>query len=307
MTIWKYEWDPTWPISAHRGPEGAFEVGLMATWSDVEGQAAEYLGTELIQAELSPLGKTWRPAYQPAPPCLVAANGGGKAEARIRLPWDREFIREVEDARAGKRGDLELKLNIKAHYRLVHQVPEMIGEYRGYMATNPLGDQPQYLRIPVSREHWLRLLQSMGLGTFEVFEVDVRHAPSYPPFKDAVRLLKEAEAAFRGGDWDTTVVRCRKASETAFAMSGGPESDATDMKGGLEVLRARLFPTAAKDPRGEVLDKFFRAIADLRHLGAHAKEPRVFVHREDAELALTTTIALFRYIGQRFDRASSGR
>lgn len=66
-----------------------------------------------------------------------------------------------------------------------------------------------------------------------------------------------------------------------------------------------LFPNASAYPRRRTLDTFFDAAAEL--FGAHAKDPRMFVHHEDAELALTTTVALFRRIGQRFDRAWTGR
>jgi hypothetical protein len=302
MHLWKYESQgSSW--NAYRGPDAAIVVPLKATWSGRQGETAEYLGAE-VRAELVPLTVLWRPFYQPVPPQLAATNGTGHVNLSVVLPWNREFVRMIEEKRAG-RGDMELRLSIDTHYRLVVPTGQTIGEFGGYLSTQPLSSQTCDVRIPVSRESWLRTLQSMGLGAFEVFEVEVRHAPKYPPYEDAIRTLRDADKAFRLGDWEATAQKCRKTCETAFVMHGGTENDAEeDLRKGAAALMERLFEGRPEDPRRAILDTHFKTIAGLRNMAVHGKQPRFQVGREDAELVLTTTIALFRYIGQLLSRAS---
>ena len=132
-----------------------------------------------------------------------------------------------------------------------------------------------------------------------MFELPVRPFAETPEFSEGLNILRRAEAAFRAGDWQGTVVESRRACEAALALHAAiddvPEQD---IKRAFDRLATRLFPLDQDKPRRDTLNQLLLGVATLRNAAAHARDPRFRVRREDAELVLGMVLLFFRYAGE---------
>src|SRR5690606_36392442 len=113
--------------------------------------------------------------------------------------------------------------------------------------------------------------------------------------EQALKSLREAEHAFRGGDWDGTLTKFRGAFEAVATAAG--QSGHTGA--GFKALWAALRPEQIDEAKRKALDELVDGLNDLQQLGRHKKFPFTPVDRCDALLALRMSLALFEYIGAR--------
>lgn len=142
----------------------------------------------------------------------------------------------------------------------------------------------------VQRDEWLELLKTIGWQEYEVFEVPTGPLRRVERFANALDLLDQATKAFRSGDYDACVVHTRRAVETAVT---------DNTKKAYEQFWCDVCPDEVDKPKRDALNHFALGIVELRHLAAHASSK---LRRSDAQLALTITIAVFRYLGEEWAR-----
>ena len=187
---------------------------------------------------------------------------------------------------------------IQVRFRRVRMVPIPALQSQGSRHIRDL-EQPQSegvnVKFEATQEQWLTVLKNIGWGEFTVFEVPVRFHRQPPGMETAFSNLNKAHEQFRLGYWDATVIECRRACEAA-ARSVCPEGDA---RKAFAVLLQYLFPDSHDEKKREALDKMLLSLSQLRHEAAHGGgNPFMQIHRGDAELNLTVTTSIFRYIGE---------
>lgn len=115
--------------------------------------------------------------------------------------------------------------------------------------------------------------------------------------------MTEAQNAFRQGQWSTVVTDARRALEAAAGMAA-PNGD---RRAKFEALLAQVLPHDTDEPKRDTLGGLMLALKDLRDHSAHVNDIRFQVEREDAELALTVAISIFRFMGEALARAGRRR
>jgi len=147
----------------------------------------------------------------------------------------------------------------------------------------------------VDRDAWLQILSTFQHTELEVFELPVHRLKAKGLPQEALTSVHAAHTAFRNGDWDGTLKKCRDAFE-AVATSA---ARASDLAAGFDVLWKGMLPDPVDDKKRDALNEVATAIGKFQHLGRHKKFPFTPVDRVDALLALRVTLSVFGYMGER--------
>jgi len=121
------------------------------------------------------------------------------------------------------------------------------------------------------------------------------------PTRSASRVLPEPRV-FASRRNPGTVTECRKACEAAAgyaAREAGQESPERETRKAFEALALKVFSEETEKAKRETLSGLMMALGHLRNAGgAHAWRFEAQILREDAEVALTVAMAIFRYMGE---------
>jgi hypothetical protein len=168
---------------------------------------------------------------------------------------------------------------------------------------SPLEVEQVYATVNVDRDHWISILGAIGWDEFSIFEVPVLSLKRHEQLQKGLGILAEAQTAFRQGQWSTVVTDARRALEAAAGVAA-PNGD---RKAKFEALLTQVLPQEMDKPKRETLEGLMLALKDLRDHSAHVNDIRFQVEREDAELALTVAISIFRFMGEALARAARRR
>jgi hypothetical protein len=141
--------------------------------------------------------------------------------------------------------------------------------------------------IPVSE--WLKHLRSLGWDETLLFELPAGlPSQSYPP---AQGRLEEAISHYRSGNWEETMISCRKVFEAlAAAKTEG------DQRPDLRKLREFFEPGEKGDITNEILHRFGKFLHLARH--EHSTNAPVKISRSDALLSLEIASAFLRFVSR---------
>jgi len=209
----------------------------------------------------------------------------------VIAPLSSEALHFVEEERRG--GDVFLRLELRYRWQ------EVIARKRqlpGILLGGRIVWEQIAVDVPLSRDAWLERLQEMGWSERETFEVAVLPLLADRNLAEALRLLDEAQASFRIGDYKDVILRCRAAFESAAkAVSHG------DTRKGFELLRAKAF--AEHEAKQRAFDKVLGSLAGYAHtLGQRGMR----ITRGEAELMLTSTLGVFSLLSRRLSKRDSG-
>lgn len=223
-------------------------------------------------------------------------------EAHFNLVFDvgRDRVQQIEDRRSGL-GDLLFSCNLELVYRPVLEL-ETPSASRRQRFLGPTENNNGYenLVFERSRDAWLADLIAWGWGETAVFEVSARRITENAPLRTGLEHLRAAERAFADGHWPAVLVEVRRALEAAAAVNAAT----TNRKVQFEQLLQSVLPKAEDNERRKSVGTLMTALAEMRNEAAHAGESPVL--RDEAELALTTGISLFRYMGRKLDVRNAG-
>lgn len=275
-------------LSVEHSPHRKVKVSFNATWDDNKvvfltalsgrGLANGIVIIEHMEVDSQSL-KRDDPIFEP----------NQRRHITLRGAVSRSGLEEVERGR----GDNDVKLTFEFTSTVVLAIPQPIeGDEPVYVGGRPFWNtawSPDNVFVP--RSDWLRHLKEFGHGEVELFELPVAALRGDPPFQAAVGHLRDAEAAFRSGQYDTTLFKCRKAVESMarHAATG-------DLKNGFELALIEAFGTDAT--RIKVFDRVLLALSEMDHvLGRHEQYPPVTVTRQEAEFALSAHVRLLSMLG----------
>jgi hypothetical protein len=234
---------------------------------------------------------------------------GDSTYPTITLPVERQLIQAIEDWRQGRSIFIRLKGYIGIHYReLLPMRSESIIDRSSTTKTIPVYQPPRpqmrqvELEVNVQRDQWLETLKSLGWNEFEVFEMAIRPMRTDGRFQKALQLLNAAQTALRQGQWSAVATDARRALEAAATVVSPDEKD---RKAKFEALIKEILPGEHDGAKRDMLAGLMLSLRQLRDEAAHAHNLNSQIEREDAELAFSVAVQIFRYIGEALARRAN--
>jgi hypothetical protein len=240
----------------------------------------------------------------------------GDVYTRLLLPFDRALAHRIEDWRQGRSAAVRIEIRGNVVFRRINKFAVPDGPkkepspgqvtwqpQRHLLMSSALEQDQVYTTVNIDRDHWISILAAIGWDEFSVFEVPVLSLKRHEQLQKGLALLAEAQSAFRQGQWSTVVTDARRALEAAAGIAA-PNGD---RRAKFEALLAQVLPADRDEPKRDTLGGLMLALKDLRDHSAHVIDVRFQVEREDAELALTVAISIFRFMGEALARAARRR
>ncbi len=229
-------------------------------------------------------GKVFQTMYNRVDLAVIEAGKEGRAKCLIDLLP--RLLNELEQRRVG--GDVTLHISSRILASVVHAT-----------TNRPLGmpfetdfasrsDSQIEHRIPQSE--WIRILTSIGWSELEILEVPVNALRSDQRLQRAFGRFQDAQKCLRRGDWDETLLNCRKCFEAITQDLTGSE-DMSKSQQALENLIADSHKT-------EYINNIVLHLSKFLHLGRHEQLSTISIGPSDARLALHLTGALLAYLSQ---------
>lgn len=155
------------------------------------------------------------------------------SESQIQLvcdvdPWTLE---RMEALRAGQ----DLALWVDLWPRLEHPGGYLSASIRGF-------------RLSVPRSDWLRFLDGVGYGTYELLELRIPDKGDELAHR-SVEGIREAQRRLWAGDHGSALTECRKALEALETLSSGKGLEAL-LAGALHPERAKAYASIASKVKG---------------------------------------------------------
>ncbi len=298
-------------ISGSHLPVMALEQQIKLSWKENEEIEVHSLRYTASLPDLP--GISWPESSSHLGPVHVRAHG--EVNTRLLLPFHRAFVQRIEDWRQGRSVAIRIEIWGSITFRRIKKIAvpdgpkkELAGQVpwqpeRHLLEASALEQEQVRLSVNVERDHWISILGVIGFDEFSIFEVPVLSLKRHEQFQKGLAILAQAQSAFRQGQWSTVVTDARRALESAAGMAA-PNGD---RKAKFEALLAQVLPGVMDEPKRDTLEGLMLALKDLRDHSAHVNDIRFQVEREDAELALTVAISIFRYMGEALARVQGRR
>jgi hypothetical protein len=283
-------------VTGRPGPQRALRMGFSFRWHhprpafllDMDGTGSwnERVLTEAIDLQ----EVNWRGGN----PALLDKENFDTS-AVLAIPMSAEAIRCIEQHR--QQSDISLRLMLRYRWQeaFPRQRPKEVAEGQpeeGYLTGAVLWTQVEH-SVTIAHSDWLRYLEQMQWGQTELFEVAALPLREDPNLSEALRLLRDAETAFRAGDWKGVLAKCREAFESAAKY----EAQSSNLPLGYTKLLERAFPD--EESKRTRLNSLIQGLSEYAHLGRHASFPALHIGREEAEFILTAALGLFSMISRR--------
>lgn len=253
----------------------SFDICIVDSWIRVEALDS------LLLAE----GRNFLVMYNRVDPAIIPTGKQGLGAFHIELPA--QVIHHIEQRRAG--GDVKLRLSSRV---IVSQVSGqgdaaiLKPPYETQFGDASLG----YLDYLIPQSEWIKLLKRLGWSELEILELPIGRLRTTAPLARALERFNDAQQNYRNGDWEATMLNCRKAFEAIV-------QDAT---GELNMGKAHqaYISLLGEGEKTERFDKLAKYLGEFLHLGRHENPIHVSIKRADAELSLILTGALLTYLSQ---------
>ncbi|MFB3886926.1 MAG: hypothetical protein ACE144_17005 [Thermodesulfobacteriota bacterium] len=252
----------------------AFDICILDAWVRVGALDG------LIIAE----GRLFQSMHNRVDPAIIASGKQGQGAFHIELPA--AVMHHIEQRRAG--GDVKLRFYSRV---LVCEVLTLnaVATLKPPYETQ-FGDKVGYFEYLIPRSEWLKLLKSLSWSELEILEIPSSRLRVVPSLGRALKRFEDAQQNYRNGDWEETMMNCRKAFEAIIQDASGE----LDMSKAHQVFVSILGPGEKADR----FDKLAKSLGDFLHLGRHETHPQMSIRRADAEIALLLTGGLLTYLGQ---------
>jgi hypothetical protein len=299
-------------VSGTRLPIMALHQSMILHWKEDEEVEAHSVRYTATLPDIP--GIMWPELSTDLGPTSVRTRG--EVYCGLLLPFNRPLLQQVEDWRQGRSIPVRIEIRGSVIFRRIKKLTVPEGprkdtpsgqapwpQERQLLMPSPLEQEQVYLTVSIDRDRWLSILSTVGWDEFSVFEVPVLGLKRHERLHKALTILGEGQTAFRQGQWSTVVTDARRALEAAAGVAAANG----DRKAKFEALLSQVLPDAVDTPKRETLAGLMFALKDLRDNSAHVNDIRFQVEREDAELALTVAISIFRFMGEALARAARRR
>jgi HEPN domain-containing protein len=237
----------------------------------------EYRLGDLVLEQGSTILPVTTPQTQPTPIYLT-------------MDLDQHVTRRIEELRAGR--DVRLRITLYVTWLSITEpgwtLSEPLIEAQGVQDR----DRTAIIRIP--QTDWLKILEGLSYGKIAVFEIETPPPPHDDALAEAIDNLSQARRLFDEGNYEESMVRCRKAIEAAV--------DKIEPKSGRKLADILGSGSRAEFVRG-LRSKMNEFLASAAH---PTNEPRVPEpkNREDARLAMLMAYATVAYVASFLSKSS---
>ena len=253
----------------------SFEICILDAWIKVEALD----GLKLAE------GKLFQSMHKRAGPAIIPPRENGLGAFHIDLPA--QVLQHIEERRAG--GDVKLLLSSRVLISevLVVNDSKTLGAPFETEFGNAGSGRFEYL-IPQSE--WIKVLKRLAWSELEILELPSSRLRSVPPLARALGRFEDAQECYRRGDWEESMLNCRKAFEAIVQDASGE----SDMRKAHQVFVSII----GEGDKAEHFNNLAKSLGEFLHLGRHENLPYISIKRADSELALLLTAALLTYLGQ---------
>jgi hypothetical protein len=217
--------------------------------------------------------------HAPARGSVIA--GRDEFLATINVPLSREAIGLVEGQRVG---DLEYVIDATLTLAPLHAgPPEVMGKPWPQLVESRSGQR-------IAQSEWLRHLRHLGWDETTLFELPAGRGSYASPA--AQKRWEEAVEHYRQGNWEETLVSCRKLFESLAVAKSDANADRADPR------KLREYFDSTK--KGDALNDMQKQFTEFLHMGRHDQTAGsgIRIDRDDALLALTISSGLLRYMSR---------
>ncbi len=218
-------------------------------------------------------------------PAIISAGGKGLCAFHISL--SSSILQKIEEKRSG--GDILLSFNSRVLASKVIQLNDekiLAVPFETAFGMHNTGTFGHH--IPQSE--WVKLLRASGWSEIELIEIPFSKIKNMPQLARASARFKDAEECFRRGDWEGTMMNCRKIFES-IVQDTIKENDLSKSSEAYEAI-------INNEKKSKSFNEIVKSLSSYLHLGRHENMPSIQIRRIDAELALRLSGALLTYLAQ---------
>lgn len=199
----------------------------------------------------------------------------------LSMDLDERLIRRIEELRDG--GDLHLAITLYCAWAAIGPSGEFAEPITDAQTVAGY-DRSQTIRIP--QTDWLKTLEGLRYGKYAVFEIETPPPPSDDVLAEAIEHLSQARRLFDEGNYEESMVRCRRAIESAV--------DKVEKKSGRQLVDILGGGSRADFVKG-LASKTKEFLAPTAHGGEEPRLPEP-KNREDARLTNIMAYATVAYV-----------
>ena len=152
------------------------------------------------------------------------------------------------------------------------------------------GERKDSFDYIIPQSEWIKLLRNLAWSELEIVELPSSRLRSVPPLERASNRFKDAQECYRRGDWEATMLNCRKAYEAIVQ----DHTSTNDMSQADQVFRDLI----DESEKADRIKRIAKSVDNFLHLGRHENLPDISIKRADSQLALLLTGALLKYLGE---------
>ena len=238
-------------------------------------------------------GKLFYSMHNRTDPAIIEAGAKGLGAFDIELPAC--VLQHIEERRAG--GDVKLQFLSRVLISEVRKVKDSKVSERDDVQilgvpfeTTFMGDGTDRFEYMIPQSEWIKILKNLAWSEIEILELPSSKLRSVLPLARAFKRFEDAQECYRRGDWEETMLNCRKAFEAIVQDATGTD----DMSRANQAFVSLI----GEGEKADRLTEVAKSLGDFLHLGRHENLPNISIKRGDSQLALQLTGVLLTYLGQ---------
>jgi hypothetical protein len=261
----------------------SYDICILDVWVDVMA----------INSLRLAVGKLFYCMHNRIDPAIIKAGTKGLGAFHIELPAC--VLEHIEERRAG--GDVKLQFLSRVLISEVRKVKDSkMSEHDDLQIlgvpfeTTFTGDSTDRFEYIIPQSEWIKILKSLTWSEIEILELPSGKLRSVPKLARALKRFEDAQECHRRGDWEETMLNCRKAFEAIVQ----------DVTGTDDMSRANqaFVSLIGEGEKADRLTKVTKSLGEFLHLGRHENLPNISIKRADSQLVLQLTGVLLTYLGQ---------
>ncbi len=211
---------------------------------------------------------------------------GQQGLGAIVIPLSDNILTHIEKRRTG--GDVTFRIYSKLLVSSISKKENMslLGVPYEVQFENKGSVSVDYT-IPQSE--WIKILRALGWSELQAFEIPAAKLKAIPGLQRSIDRFNDAQECHRRGDWDESMVNCRKAFEAMIKDATREE----DLSKAVQAFSGII----GNEQKADKFNKMVIALGNFLHLARHEQLAPVQMRQSDSLLALHLTGAMLSYLG----------
>jgi len=207
--------------------------------------------------------------------------------ASIVIPLPAMTLQQIEQCREGTDFTLRIFSRVRACPLYVQGDTQILGAPFETQFGGPNG----YFEYTISQSDWIKALRGLGWSELELLELPSAKIAASPHLARAYKRFEEALEFYHRGDWEETMINCRKAFEAIVKDTTGKD----DLSEGETAFRELI----TEPEKAKSINEVVKSFTPFLHLARHEQIPPVPIKPKDAMLALHVTGSILIYFADK--------